>query len=280
MVKIDLEKCTGCGICFDVCHEHCIEIRNKKIEIDFKYCSTCSQCIAVCPGQALSWNGVRPVKFDPKNMPSPVALDELFKERRTTRKFSGKKIDRGLLKEIVNYAVYAPAHNFNLRAVIIDDQKIIRQIDKALFKFTMMMYKFFYKPALVEMIIRLITPHQYDEYLKVKPKLETAFRQNRIFSSEPAVIILLVADKRIYLTLESAQYALYNIDLYAQAKGLACRSLVGNQMLLSMNKDIRNTLRLNRHEKIFGTLAVGYPAIKFRNKVEGRSINIQWNSGE
>ena len=89
---------------------------------------------------------------------------------------------------------------------------------------------------------------------------------------------MIVGDKRIPLSLESAQYALYNIDLYAQVKGLACRNLVGNQAVINRNKKFRKKVGLKPAEKIFGTLTLGYPAIKFKNKVYGKNIMIQWNN--
>lgn len=54
------------------------------------------------------------------------------------------------------------------------------------------------------------------------------------------------------------------------------RNLVGNQMFLNKAKSIRKILGLKKYEKIVGTMAVGYPTLKYRNKVEGKKINIHW----
>jgi len=89
--------------------------------------------------------------------------------------------------------------------------------------------------------------------------------------------VMIVGGKRIPLSLESAQYALYNIDLYAQTLGLGCRNLVGNQMFLNRSKSLRKLLKIGKDEKVYGTIAIGYPAIKFKNKVVGKQIPIQWN---
>jgi hypothetical protein len=101
--------------------------------------------------------------------------------------------------------------------------------------------------------------------------------RKRNFKTVPAAIVMIIADKRTPLNLESAQSALYNIDLYAQARGLGCRNLVGNQMFLNRSRSFRRIIGLKKHEQIFGTLALGYPAVKFRKKINGRKINIQWN---
>lgn len=135
MVVIDKARCTGCGSCAKVCHEHCMSLVDKKITIDDKACSTCTQCVATCP----------------------------------QRRCGG-------------------------------------------------------------------------------------------------------------ISLESAQYALYNMALVAQARGLGCRNLVGNLIIFNSDGEIRRLLCLKRSERIFAIAGFGYPAVRFRNKVLGRSMNLQWIS--
>jgi hypothetical protein len=60
------------------------------------------------------------------------------------------------------------------------------------------------------------------------------------------------------------------------AKDLACRNLVGNQMILNRDKASRRRLGIARKEKIFATLGVGLPAVPFRNKVAGKRLPLTW----
>jgi nitroreductase len=253
-------------------------IDNSILNIDYKYCSTCTQCIAICPKQALTWDNIEPELFNKSLYPDSKQIDELLKERRTIRDFTNKKIEKSLLEEIVSYAIYAPTHNFNLRVIIIDDESLIKLVDSLLLKFSNNLLKWVYKPRIVHFLLKLFTPDLEFEYLKAKPKLEKALKRNCSLKSKPAAIILIIGNKRIPLSLESAQYALYNIDLFAQTKGIACRNLVGNQMILNDNNKFRTTINLNKNERIYGTILMGYPAIKFRNKVIGKKIRINWNS--
>jgi NAD-dependent dihydropyrimidine dehydrogenase PreA subunit/nitroreductase len=278
MIIIDNKKCNACGLCARICHESCMQIDNDTLKIDYKYCSTCTQCIAICPQKALAWDQYQPELFDRSLYPDSMQIGEFFKERRTIRDYTGQKIDKSVLEEITGYAVYAPTHNFNLRAIIIDDEQLISRIDSLIFTFSVNIYKWLYKPRVMRLLVKLFSPDREFEYLKVKPKLEKIQRRNSGFKTKPAAIILIVADKRVPLSLESAQYALYNIDLFAQSKNIACRNLVGNQMILNGNKKFRNLIGLEKNEKIYGTITMGYPAIKFRNKVVGKHIKIQWNT--
>jgi len=249
------------------------------IFINYKFCSTCTQCVAVCPEQALSWDSVPPLAYDEARLPSSQQLGELFKERRTTRDFKSDKIDRGLLQEIVGYSTHAPTHNFNLRAIVVDDGEIIALIDKVLMRFTRRLYNFIYKPKIVYSLVRVLTPSLEPEYLRAKPKLESAMKRGRTFRSPPAAVVLIVGDKRIPLSEASAQYALYNMILFAQTKGVGSHNLVGNQRLLNRSRTLRKRLRLKNHERIFGTLGLGYPSVRLRNKVVGKKLEIQRNTG-
>jgi nitroreductase/NAD-dependent dihydropyrimidine dehydrogenase PreA subunit len=279
MVTMDVDKCIGCGSCVKICHEHCIALVDGVARIDDTFCSTCAQCVAVCPQQALSWEGVPPTAYESARLPSAEQLDELFKERRTVRAFKGDAIDRALLSEIVNYAVYAPAHSRTLRAIVVDDPALIQSLDQAVMRFNERLYNLLYRPRLLRALIPRIAPQRAAEYLKVQPKLERALEAGRAYPNPPAAFILLVDDRRTPLARESAQYALYNIALYAQARGIGCRNLVGNQMILNGSRAVCERLGLGRHERLYGTAGLGVPAVRFRSKVEGRTLPIQWNGG-
>jgi len=56
-IKVDTEKCIGCGICFDVCPHDVFKIENKKALItDKDACMECGACKMNCPVDAISVN--------------------------------------------------------------------------------------------------------------------------------------------------------------------------------------------------------------------------------
>lgn len=278
MIKIDQDKCNSCGLCVKVCHEYCLQLEDDQLKVDYTYCSTCTQCVAICPQQAITWEGNIPVKFDPSHYPAPEQVRELFMQRRTIRDYTSQPVERSILEEISVFAAYAPTHNFDFRIIILDDTKFIDQIDSLIYKSVQRIYRWMYQPGIILAILKRTVPAWEFEFLKAKPKLEHAIKRGNGMKSKPPAMMLIVGDKRIPLSLESAQYALYNIDLYAQSKGIACRNLVGNQGVINRSKSFRKAIGLKKHEKIFGTITMGYPAVKFRNKVTGRRLPVQWNS--
>ncbi len=57
MVKIDSEKCVGCGGCIDLCPSIAISMIDDLVIIDDQLCTECGICVKVCPMNA-------PVKTD------------------------------------------------------------------------------------------------------------------------------------------------------------------------------------------------------------------------
>ena len=51
---VDVEKCTGCGECVDVCPVEAITLEDEKAVIDQENCTDCAVCVAECPTEAIS----------------------------------------------------------------------------------------------------------------------------------------------------------------------------------------------------------------------------------
>lgn len=51
--RVELNKCTSCGICVRTCREGAIKPLKEKISFDFSRCIYCGDCIRVCPADAI-----------------------------------------------------------------------------------------------------------------------------------------------------------------------------------------------------------------------------------
>jgi len=74
IIKIDEEKCTGCGLCVPGCHEEAIKIIDGKAKlISDVFCDGLGACLGECPEGALSIEERESVPFDEKMVQEAVA---------------------------------------------------------------------------------------------------------------------------------------------------------------------------------------------------------------
>ncbi len=75
IIHIDRDKCNGCGICVDSCHEGAIQMVNGKAELVSEiYCDGLGDCLGPCPTGAITMTSREAEQYD------PVATAERQKE--------------------------------------------------------------------------------------------------------------------------------------------------------------------------------------------------------
>lgn len=67
IIHIDEEKCNGCGICADACHEGAIEIIDGKAKLTREdYCDGLGDCLSECPEGAITFEKREALAYDAK----------------------------------------------------------------------------------------------------------------------------------------------------------------------------------------------------------------------
>lgn len=67
IVKIDEDKCTGCGLCASACHENAIVMENGKAHLlRDDYCDGLGDCLPACPADAITIEERESAAYDPQ----------------------------------------------------------------------------------------------------------------------------------------------------------------------------------------------------------------------
>jgi Fe-S-cluster-containing hydrogenase component 2 len=78
-VWVDVQRCTGCATCVQVCPVGAIRIENNEASLDDGICTGCGACVDACPEGAIQYvieGEIVPVRAPPVpavRQPSPVA---------------------------------------------------------------------------------------------------------------------------------------------------------------------------------------------------------------
>jgi len=116
-IRINEEKCTGCGLCVAVCKDFGIEIENGKVKVNdhpIFGCIGCGHCMAICPSGAIEILGRTLSADDLFDLPvkekttTYEQLQSLLQRRRSIREFKETPVDNGLIKKILDAAQTAP----------------------------------------------------------------------------------------------------------------------------------------------------------------------------
>ena len=93
-IRINTEKCTGCGKCVEVCKDFSIILKDNKVAISDNPafgCIGCGHCMAICPTGAIQIFGrtISPNElFSLSSVDNTANFDQLislFKRRRSIR---------------------------------------------------------------------------------------------------------------------------------------------------------------------------------------------------
>lgn len=271
MMKVNVEKCIGCGQCVKDCFPKDIELVNGKAQINNERCFKCGHCVAVCPKGAVyseEYNMEDVVEYNKEEFEiSSERLLNFIKFRRTIRQFTNKEVEREKLEKIIAAGRFTQTGS-NMQdvsyIVVKDDINELKELTFESLK------------NIGEYMLSNLTPETmlYKRYAEMWIDMYKEHKENqekdRLFFNAPAVIVV-TADSEVNGALASS-----NMELMTDALGLGTFFSGFFQRAAQGNEKIMNFLGIKDGKKIATCMVIGYPKVKYFRTVPRKAAEVAW----
>ena len=252
VIKIDREKCIGCGMCKNDCAAHNIEMRAGAPYVITDDCIQCGHCVAVCPKAAISIGGYEeelPVQTKETRL-DPTQVLYVIRFRRTVRQFQDKEIPTEVLEQILEAGQMTHTAK-NLR----DVSFVV--LDKEKDKFEKMAVRLFRRiKPFAGLFSSMVRRNQVDDHF--------------FFFHAPLVIVVTAKDRI------NGVLAAQNMEFVAEANGLGVLFSGFFASAVNVSNKIKKALGMPRGKKAAAVLVLGYPKIKYQRAVPREKINVKY----
>ena len=284
--EINLDKCTSCGLCLEVCPAFVLEMANEKAAVARgDWCIGCGQCGTVCPVEAIlppgtahkecSQPGTGPAIFS-------EALQLLFRERRSVRRYTDKPIPREILEKILEAGRFAPTgrNSQNVNYIVltsVDQIKTLREMMATFFEKIVSRVR---RPV-GSLVLSLVAGRKLVESLRESlPKVEYAKKameqgKDPLFYHAP-VVMLVHAESWDTCSAFNCSIALYNGSLMAHTLGIGC--CFNGYLANAANHDrkIKAWLGIPKDHQCYAAMTLGYQKVKYQRLPDREPLKVTW----
>lgn len=284
--EIDVEKCTGCGLCVQACPVFVLEMRAGKASVARQeICIKCGHCGAVCPVGAVNETSTESDDVPmpgPKSRLSAEALLLLLRSRRSVRKYRGEPLPQNAIETILDAGRYAPTggNRQNVSYIVLSSPAEIAELRRMTLSLMNKIFSLAGSKAVTGAVSLIAGEGLATMYRNYQPVVRIfqereARGEDRLFYHAPA-IILVHADRWDEAGAFNCSVALYNCSLMAHTLGIGCCFNGFLTMAVNRSPKIKKWLNIPRGHKCYGSMSMGYQDIKFKHLVRRRPPRVRW----
>ncbi len=276
-IEIDIDLCTGCGLCVTVCPTGTISLIEGKATVSGEESISCGHCEAVCPLKAIRVKVIDEEMSQyktfttekhwlPPGKYNTSLLVRLMASRRSCRHFTDQPVERAVLEDLMKIGITAPSgtNSQSWTFTILPTRKAVTAFAESVACFFGRLNNTAEK-TLLRLFLKLMGKGELDAYYrgyyrKVKEALEEWYGsgKDQLFHGSTAVMII-GSKPGASCPAEDALLATQNILLAAHSMGLGS-CLIGFAVT-AMKKDpsIQRSVGIPAEEEIHAVIALGYP---------------------
>lgn len=279
IMKVDSDKCTGCGLCIENCPFKCLE-RDDEGRAKMRsgcLCMSCFNCTVACPVDALAAERVYNVKggfFDTQTPPVRMPLEpkdaqgrradwngveRLVLERRSIRHYKKEPVSEALITRVLEAGRFAPSggNHQPWKFTVVTNQEFIAELEAACHAFWAGVYPVFTDDGAVANMVGVVETGVFDPRTQYGVRC-VALKELPIFLGAP-VVIFLGAHPKLNNPAMSLGIAGQNMNLVANSLGLgACWTNFGGVGVNAI-PELRTRLGFEEPWVVHTALVLGYP---------------------
>lgn len=283
---INVEKCTGCGLCAGICLTNDV-IDGKAVRARPIMCIKCGACGSFCPAGAVENSCAeekRLTKKDMDRLPSPESLQFLFQSRRSVRKYKPEPLKQEHIEKILEAGRYTPtgSNTQGIKYLIINDHEKMVKLRHMLLPIMDRLFAMASRVAKLPILGRLMLGERQARDIRdhlghgVRALAERNKRgEDRLFYGAPALMIV-YGEKQDEAMAFSCHAAIFNCSIMAQLLGIGCCLNSFSLMTINYNAKVKKYLGIPKGDKCFGAMTMGYQDVKYRSLLRRNPVNVRY----
>lgn len=266
LIKVNKEKCIGCGICTKVCPTKFLHMEeNEPREDTEKACIGCGQCTAVCHNNAID-NIKAPLEEQVKLEKFPVidedVAEKFLRSRRSIRCYKDVPVEKEKLIKLIDIARMSPtaSNSQGVSYIIIKNKELLRRLTGIVMKW------------MEEEVNKSSGYWSFSEHVKDYKK-----NGKDVILRDAPSLILAIASKEFKNGRQNTISGLTYMELFATSLGLgSCWAGLFEMCAFAEYAPLLNLLNIPKDKVITGAVMVGYPKYKFQRLVNRNPLEVNF----